>query len=372
MKKKLGTLVGTAAMLFVLSRCGTSPQDEFVKYMEAQSKLTEGTYDFKVGIEELELPTSPDQAANPMAGMLITQLKDMSITGTMKSNTKKDNAFAMDMKVNALGMEVPFNMIGSFGKEPKMYMATDIMEYIMGIASSMTGMDMAAGTDYSQLKGKYVDIFAMNEATDTAAMADMVKEMESVQKEQEKLNKKYLEFIKGLDKKSFTKKDDVISHTLNEKEFTELIKSLDKETEADIKSGENPFKDFEKFNVTFKLNTKKDKTTVTLDMAPKAADAELVGFSSIKLLVETTLKDKKAEITLPKKENILTAEEMEKLFPEAPVMDTTISDEDFNDLKTALKASKESIDEATKKDFLESYKTILTEEQYKEISDILK
>jgi hypothetical protein len=166
----------------------------------------------------------------------------------------------------------------------------------------------------------------------------------------------------------------VISHTFTEKEFTDLIKMLSEDTETDMKDVQNLFKDFEKFNVEIKVDTKKDKTTVTLDMAPKAADSENAGFSSMVLLVETTLKDKKADIVLPKKENILTSEEMEKIFPSSPVagLNTAVTDEDFNDLKTALVSAKDSLDEVTKKEFLESYKTILTEEQYKEIADILK
>lgn len=373
MKKKLGMLLGTTAVLFMLTGCGKSAQDEFVSYMETQSKQTEGTYDFNVAIKELELPSSPETAGNPMVSMMVTQLKDMSITGTMKQNTKKDNAFELDMKVKALGMEVPFNMIGNYGKEPKMYMATDIMEYIMGIMSSMTGMDMTEGTDFSQLKGKYIDVFAMDETADKAAWADMVKEMEVAQKDQEKLNKKYIDFIKGLDKKSFTKKDNVISHTFTEKEFTDLIKTLSEDTETDMKDVQNLFKDFEKFNVEIKVDTKKDKTTVTLDIAPKAADSENAGFSSMVLLVETTLKDKKADIVLPKKENILTSEEMEKIFPSSPTgIGTTVSDEDFAAMKSGIQSAKDDIDEATKKELLETYKPVLTEEQYKEIEDILK
>lgn len=373
MKKRLGMLLGTTAIMFMLTGCGKSAQDEFVAYMESQSKQTEGTYDFNIAIKELELPSSPDTAGNPMVGMMVTQLKDMSISGTMKQNTKKDNAFALDMKVKALGMEVPFNMVGNYGKEPKMYMATDIMEYIMGIMTSMTGMDMAEGTDFSQLKGKYVDVFAMNQTADQGAWADMVKDMETAQKDQEKLNKKYIDFIKGLDKKSFTKKDNMISHTFSETELTNLIKTLGEDTETDTKDVKNLFKDFEKINVTFKVDTKKNKTAVTLDMAPKKAEVESAGFSSMVLLVETTLKDKKADIVLPKKENILTAEEMEKFFPKTPVgMNTTISDEDFAAMKSGIEGAKGDINEATKKELLDTYKTVLTEEQYKEIEDMLK
>ncbi|MEG2937696.1 MAG: hypothetical protein RR812_04735, partial [Vagococcus sp.] len=208
---------------------------------------------------------------------------------------------------------------------------------------------------------------------DKAAWADMVKKTEAAQKDQEKLNKKYIDFIKGLDKKSFTKKDNVISHTFTEKEFTDLIKTLSEDTETDMKDVQNLFKDFEKFNVEIKIDTKKDKTTVTLDMAPKAADSENAGFSSMVLLVETTLKDKKADIVLPKKENILTSEEMEKIFPSSPTgIGTTVSDEDFAAMKSGIQGAKNDIDEATKKELLETYKPVLTDEQYKEIEDILK
>ena len=374
MKKRLGTLVGVTCALFVLTSCGSTPQDEFVKYMEGQQKQTEGTYDFKFAIKELDLASSPETANNPMMGMIATQLKDMSVTGTMKSNTKQDNAFSMDMKINALGMEIPVNMMGSFGKEPKMYMATDIMEYFMTIVSSMSGMDMTAGTDYSQLKGKYMDVYAMDDTMDQATWTDMVKDIEKAQKNQEKLNKKVIEYMKGLDKKTFTKEKDVISHTFTDKEIVELLKVVSEDSEADMTDIKDAFKEFDKVAIKVDLDTKADKTSMTIDMAPKAAAAETAGFKSISLLFEGTLKDKKAEIVFPKKEDILTQKQMEEFFPEAPAagLPTAITDEEFTELKSALEEAKGSIDEATKKELLATYKDFLTEAQYKEIEALLK
>ena len=374
MKKRLGTLVGVTCALFVLTSCGSTPQDEFVKYMEGQQKQTEGTYDFKFAIKELDLASSPETANNPMMGMIATQLKDMSVTGTMKSNTKQDNAFSMDMKINALGMEIPVNMMGSFGKEPKMYMATDIMEYFMTIVSSMSGMDMTAGTDYSKLKGKYMDVYAMDDTMDQAAWADMVKDLEKAQKNQEKLNKKVIEYMKGLDKKTFTKEKDVISHTFTDKEIVELLKVVSEDSEADMTDIKDAFKEFDKVAIKVDLDTKADKTSMVIDMAPKTAEAEAAGFKSISLLFEGTLKDKKAEIVFPKKEDILTQKQMEEFFPEAPAagLPTAITDEEFTELKSALEEAKGSIDEATKKELLATYKDFLTEAQYKEIEALLK
>ena len=45
------------------------------------------------------------------------------------------------MKLKAMGMDVPISLVGSLdneGKEPKLYLATDMMEYIVAVADSMT------------------------------------------------------------------------------------------------------------------------------------------------------------------------------------------------------------------------------------------
>ena len=376
MKKKLGTVIGIASALFILTSCGGSPQDEFIKQMESQQTQKEGTYDFKFAIKELELPEDPDMAGNPMVSMMVTQLKDISIDGTMKAKDE-GMTFAMDMKVKALGMEVPFNMIGDFSKEPKMYLATDMMEYIMGIASSMIGQDISGETDYSKLKGKYIDVFAMDETMDQATFKEAMKEMESAQKNQNNVNKKVIEYMKGLDKKSFTKKDNVISHTLTKEEFAEILKIAAKETEADLE-GMDPaeiFKEFDKFSAKIDINTKEDKTSVTLDMAPKPEDAQEAGIKSMTLLFETTMTDKKADIKMPKKEDILSAEEMEAMFPEAggaSLMATELSDEDYEELKAALVEGKDDIDAEMAEELLAAYEGMLTEAQYKEIEKILK
>lgn len=375
MKKKLGIAVGLLSTVFILTSCGSSPQDEFVKYMENQSKQTEGTYDFNFGIKELELAETPDMAGNPVYGMLVTQLKDISLTGTMKSNTK-DSAFAMDMKINALGMEVPFNMMGNFGKEPKMYMATDIMEYIMNIVSSMTGEDMTAGADFSQLKGKYIDIFEMDDAMDQAELADALKDMKNAEANQKEINKKFTDFIKGLDKKSFTKKDNVLSHTFTKDEFKDLMKVMSDETETELSTEElkEMFEIFDKFSAKLDIDTKTDKTSMILDLAPSAEEAEEAGFKSIKFLFETTMTDKKADIKLPEAKDIISSEELETLFPEDSLdgMDMEVSDEDFNDIKEGLADAKDDIDPEMAKELLEVYKPMITEEQYKELEAILK
>ncbi|MEO2498955.1 hypothetical protein ABG992_15180, partial [Enterococcus faecalis] len=78
---------------------------------------------------------------NPMIGMLITQIKDASLSGKIQVDAKKEKAFNLEMKLKAMGMDVPISLVGSLdneGKEPKLYLATDMMEYIVAVADSMT------------------------------------------------------------------------------------------------------------------------------------------------------------------------------------------------------------------------------------------
>lgn len=61
-------------------------------------------------------------------------------------------------------MDVPISLVGSLdneGKEPKLYLATDMMEYIVAVADSMTdGAIDSSQLDTEKLKGKYIDLFS--------------------------------------------------------------------------------------------------------------------------------------------------------------------------------------------------------------------
>ena len=224
-----------------------------------------------------------------------------------------------------------------------------------------------------------------------AFLNDFVKAFEEGKKEEDfaKVGSQYFFFVKEnenlekmrlagnsvrkqLDKKAFSKKDDVITHTLSEKEIIELLKEISQDSTTDIKELETLFKDFDKMNMTIAINTKKDHTSLTMDMAPKKEQAATAGFSSIKLLFETTLTDKKANITFPNKEDILTEKQMEEFFPQTSTTDSAITDDEFTELLDALKENKDSISEEDKETLLTTYQEFLTAEQYKALEETLK
>lgn len=373
MKKKLGTVASLSLAVIILASCGKSPQDEFIGYMESQNKQTVGTWDFNMAIEEIEVTDSPEAKTNPMINMMVTQIKDASIDGTVKADLEKEKAFGIDMKVKALGMEMPINMVGSFGKEPKMYLATDIYEYIMNIVGSMSqGAVDTSQLDMSKLKGKYLDLLDID--ADTASkkeLQDASKQFQQSEKNRQEMTKKYTEFLTGLDKKTFTKKEDVVTHTFTKEELTQMIKITADSTKDKSADLDKAFDEIKDISVKTSVDIKKDKTTMAIKMVPKDTEA---GIKSLKMKMSTTMKDKKADIKLPKKEDIISSKELEKLFPQgAPAgQKEEISDADFQEATKALKEHKDQIDDKTKEELLANYKTVLSEEQYKEIESILK
>lgn len=61
------------------------------------------------------------------------------------------------------------------GKEPKLYLATDMMEYIVAVADSMTdGAIDSSQLDTEKLKGKYIDQFSQEDSAQTNPMIGML------------------------------------------------------------------------------------------------------------------------------------------------------------------------------------------------------
>lgn len=135
-------------------------------------------------------------------------------------------------------MDVPISLVGSVdneGKEPKLYLATDMMEYIVAVADSMTdGAIDSSQLDTEKLKGKYIDLLAMNEES-TKEWQDTIKEYQESEKERKQSAKEYKEFLEGLDKDTFEKKGDTITHTFTKKELQKLIK-ITTETSEKVKN----------------------------------------------------------------------------------------------------------------------------------------
>lgn len=308
--------------------CGKSAKDEFIQGIGNQNAQESGVWDFSMSISDMKFSQEDGAQTNPMIGMLITQIKDASLFGKIQVDAKKEKAFNLEMKLKAMGMDVPISLVGSLdneGKEPKLYLATDMMEYIVAVADSMTdGAIDSSQLDTEKLKGKYIDLLAMNEES-TKEWQDTIKEYQESEKERKQSAKEYKEFLEGLDKDTFEKKGDTITHTFTKKELQKLIKIT---TETSEKGKEqDPFEKVKDVSAKVSVNTKENKTNMLINVKPQQDKNVDMGLESLSSKISITQKAKKASISMPKKENILSEQEVEKIFSDSTSM-TGLSTED--------------------------------------------
>ena len=133
------------------------------------------------------------------------------------------------MKLKAMGMDVPISLVGSVdneGKEPKLYLATDMMEYIVAVADSMTdGAIDSSQLDTEKLKGKYIDLLAMNEES-TKEWQDTIKEYQESEKNENSLLRNTKSF-RRIRQGYVREKGDTITHTFT-KRITKVNQNYDR------------------------------------------------------------------------------------------------------------------------------------------------
>lgn len=305
LKRKVGIVVGVFCSALLLTGCGKSAKDEFIQGIGNQNAQESGVWDFSMSISDMKFSQEDSAQTNPMIGMLITQIKDASLSG-----------------------KIQVSLVGSLdneGKEPKLYLATDMMEYIVAVADSMTdGAIDSSQLDTEKLKGKYIDLLAMNEES-TKEWQDTIKEYQESEKERKQSAKEYKEFLEGLDKDTFEKKGDTITHTFTKKELQKLIKIT---TETSEKGKEqDPFEKIKDVSAKVSVNTKENKTNMLINVKPQQDKNVDMGLESLSSKISITQKAKKATISMPKKENILSEQEVEKIFSDSTSM-TGLSTED--------------------------------------------
>ena len=153
----MGIVAGVFCSALLLTGCGKSAKDEFIQGIGNQNAQESGVWDFSMSISDMKFSQEDSAQTNPMIGMLITQIKDASLSGKIQVDAKRKSIQLRD-EIKSDGMDVPISLVGSVdneGKEPKLYLATDMMEYIVAVADSMTdGAIDSSQLDTEKLKRK--------------------------------------------------------------------------------------------------------------------------------------------------------------------------------------------------------------------------
>lgn len=318
MKKGLKVLL-CGIMLMVFSGCGKSAQDVFIddlSQLNSTKKYNEESFSMK--IDDMDLGTTDSSTADSSDEQAMNQVKEMIKQIKFSGNYVVDNknkAVDYSMDINMLGLKVPMDFMIV---DEDFYLSGDFFQSLMAEMASFSDTKEPLPDSINNLKGKYIKISKeelKKQAGDAAESLDFKNLTENSQGEI------MGDFLKTLEKDSFKKKDDVVSHTFDKKEMFSLIKYMKKhgdkatkETLKGIEMNKDEMKTLDKIDMNMKLsiNDKTKKMVYKITIASKDEKKPMkMGFS---MTMNSKKSTKKVEV--PKAENTLTMDDLEKMSPQ--------------------------------------------------------
>lgn len=377
--KTMGKLASLALATTLLAACGQSPKDKYIGAMEDAGDAKAGTFDMK--FKDIAV-SGGDSQTTTMINMVKSQLNDMKISGSY--SMPDDSKYAVDVNVNAMGQEIPFNVIGD---DKAMYLSTAFLSAVMDITQSLSGSSAAVDTSkLKELDGKYIDLqqFAKDsaETTGSSVTADVENlDMKQLLAYQKDLQKEFIKYLKDdVDDKRFEEKDGKLSFTMNKDDIAKLddIQAKLAKDNPDYEQFKanigDMLKELDKVNIQTVIDSKTKKQTYDVDIASAKNNIDAVKFT-----ISTTPSDKVKEVTVPTSDQLATEEQLNEAMGAATGTDTTdttgsttITDEQFKTLLKQAKSSKASMSKAQRKQALEQYKPYLTDEQYTKLEKVLE
>lgn len=361
-------------LLLLLVGCGKSSQTKFIEGSETFTKESQNGFDYELKLTDFSMPA--EETGNAYASMIANQLKDISIDGSFQQETDKN--FRLLMNLQLFGQTLPIEAVGN---EEATYLSTDYLPSILDLMNSF-GVPIPVDEDkLNEIAGKYVDLEtaqATYQSSDEEADQDALqtKELTAFTTDYQKQVKDYLA---SLPEDSFEEKEDKITHVFDEKEIMKVI-DLWNET-ADSKDEYKDFsmpedtteslKEIKAFQVKMVYDTKKNTWKNQIKVTTGEEDSSEV---SITMQMNLMPLAKKEAIKLPTKDQLVTSEEMEQIFPKeaASSSGVTITDEEFSELLDEIKENRAEITDEMKDTYLTQLKPYLTEAQYKQLEEVLQ
>lgn len=359
MKKFIST-IGLLAVLFIFTGCGPSPQEQYKEELQNQSKMNYESFKFKidsVSIKSGDGDQKAEEKEKIIKDVVEKQLKDMTLNGSiLKDKKSKDTLIKMD--TNLLGQKLSFEMITT-NKAKGNYVKADGYNELIDFFKQFYKEIPLQEVDQNMIEGKYILI-------SKEAMDDATGETSEVTKDS---GKKLIKFLDTLDKDSFKKDGDKITHRFTKKELLEYSKTLtDKEDKESQKALKEQLEKVDKITIDLTVDTKKH---TKLGKISVKTTSDIGDTYTVKLSANQSAKDSNSTVKIPSKENTISFEEF---ATEAFGNDTTsfkMTDEDMKEFLDAVRENKDSIDSSTAENYKETYREYLTDEQCKEFVKVL-
>ncbi|MBP1046376.1 hypothetical protein I6N96_08770 [Enterococcus sp. BWM-S5] len=350
--KKWGLGILTTMSVFLLSGCWNDPRTEFIEALSNAGTSAAEASKFELSVEDFDY-SSNDMNTNLYMSMFASQLKELSLDGSFASDEEKEVS-ETELNLKVYGQTLPFQFVTD---EENMYLSTSFISGALEIAEAFQYPVNISQSDLDKLEGKFINV---DNITDQLDDEDEDKEDEDSGSGFDlALIKKMKEIMDIFEKDSFTKKDDVISHTFTKKEIIAVMDALkdyakeakDKESQKSFEDGIKTLKNsFDTLKIKVSVNTKTNKITSTVTMSYLYDDADTE--MDLVLKIKITPQKKSGEINVPGKRDILSEERFQV------IMDSIFATEEEED-ETDLDAYKDMYGDS---EYLDEYLDDLIEQ----------
>lgn len=305
------------SLVLVLTGCGQSNKKALSKYYDQKVHRKQYTSNFEVKLEQFDLPNSIESSKEDAT--ILQMLRGFKMKG-------KGDVVDQDMKINVTmnvaGQSLPFVLIF---KDNKIYADYSSLFKFVNVNSTNDAI-----VDRNELKGKYVDVnslikFIDENQTDSPDVnlkkeyGNLLKLISSPKIAKVQSNA-FKDTIDQLPEKEITKKNGVITATLDKKAITYYYKAFSKEYkkalgkdydpsfDKSLKSyAENISNEYSSFSYTINFDQKASSFNDYLICKPKKG-------GKIKLNIRLTDSDFNGEIKKPADNSILTTKQITQII----------------------------------------------------------
>lgn len=387
--KKVSVLVGMLVGLLLLTGCGKKVQEEYFNGLSGSRENQTVDLHFKIDQLELSMSNEEDAAAGMIANSILNSLKDAELAGTVANDTKNER-MQLDLTVKVLGSSFPVEILTD-NKQQVAYMSTDIYQQLMTLMGSMLGAgDLGTSVDAEALKGKYLELDPedMKELlADSDVSTDGGTAAITALQGDNQLMKDWLLTLKA---DTFKKDGDKISHTFTKEELSDFVKYAEKNGDKDAKKTaaelKETLKDLTVFDLEATVDTKSGDQDLKMSMAGDTDE------NTMKAAFTVSLKptDKKAAVTMPAADQIVTEEELSEMLGTSQFSANGLTEEnydfeddadygweeplteaEFQQLYDELAAEKENYTPEELQEYLDFLESSLTEEQFAKLTELV-
>ena len=358
MKKFIST-IGLLAVLFIFTGCGPSPQEQYKEELQNQSKMNYESFKFTLDNVSIKSGDKNADSEDKLFNDVIEkQFKGMSLNGSILRD-KKSKDILIKLNTNLLGQDLDFELFTS-NKTKDYYVKADSYNQVVGFIQQFSPDKYPLQEiDQKMIEGKYILITKEIMDATSGETSEVTKDS----------GKKLIKFLDTLDKDSFKKDGDKITHRFTKKELLEYSKTLtDKEDKESQKVLKEQLDKLDKITIDLTVDT---KNHTKIGKVSAKNTVETGDTYTVKLSAKQNAKDSNTSVKIPSKANTISFEEFAKEAVRGVTSDIQMTDEDMKEFLDAVRENKDSIDSRTAEKYKETYREYLTDEQYKEFVKVL-